>query len=732
MEGLGFGEFFGMLLLQSVRRDRANKKTKYWGSDDVRIDEGKLCQKSNRTRRLGGLTTGLATGLAASLLAATSAYAADTTQTLDELVVTSTGYGEPRATHPSNISKIDSFDIDFTKAEQPSELLNRIPGVAIEQGSGVEHLTAIRSPVLTGSAGAGSFLYLEDGVPLRAAGFGNVNALMDAMTEEAGGIEVVRGPGSALYGSNAEHGLINVLSRAPSLTPEASLTGWLGPHGVKNLDGTASTTVQGDDGSSQGFRGSFALNEDEGFRASSGYGQQKSQFRYDFKNLDTRMRATLTTMNLNQETAGYVTGYEAYKDPARYKTNPNPDAYRDAWAIRAAVRVEHDLGDNQTIAITPYMRTNGMNFLMHYLPTAPIETNGHWSAGLLSSYEKVLSGGHKIIIGFDSEYTNGFVNETQTQATSGGAFQGVHYDYTVKALVLAPYLHTVWNLGDATQVTAGMRYEFTRYDYDNNTGIGVLGDYYRPANRRDTFSNLTPKLGLTHAFNDNLIGFVNLARAARAPQTSDLYRLQPGQDPDIIKSEVLDSLEIGARGKIGNAQYEVSTYFMEKHNYAFTDSANKNITDGKTKHMGIELELTTPLMWNFDLAASATYARHTYDFTDVADSIYAGNDVDTAPRTIANVRLGYNFAADLARLELEWVHMGAYETDAANLHSYAGHDLLNLRAEYTITENLSVFGRLSNLLNTRYADRADYSGFSGDRYFPGEDRAVYAGATIRF
>lgn len=678
----------------------------------------------------------LASILSASLLSTTAithAWAEEPTLTLNELVVTSTGYGEPRATHPGNISKISETDIDFTKAEQPSEILNQVPGVDIEQGSGVEHLTAIRSPVLTGSAGAGSFLYLEDGVPMRAAGFGNVNALMDAMTEEAGGIEVVRGPGSALYGSNAEHGLINVLSRAPSLTPEASLTGWLGPHGVKNLDGTASTTIQGDNNSSQGFRGSFALNEDGGFRADSGYGQQKGQFRYDFKNIDTRIRATLTADNLNQETAGYVVGYEAYKNPALYKTNPNPEAYRDAWAIRSAVRIEHDLGNNQTIAFTPYMRTNRMRFLMHYLPPGkPIETNGHWSVGLLSSYEKILSGGHKIIVGLDSEYTDGFLNETQTNPTVGTAVQGVHYDYTVNAVVLAPYIHTVWKLDDATQLTMGARFEYTSYDYKNLTGTGVLGRYYRPADRKDHFANLTPKLGLVHKFNEQISGFINIARAARAPQTTDLYRLQPGQSPDIINSEVLNSIEIGARGEIGTATYEVSTYFMKKHNYAFRDSANNNITNGKTKHMGIEVEMTTPLVWNFDLALAATYARHTYDFTDIPDGIYPGNDVDTAPRTLANVRLGYNFDDDRARLELEWVHVSSYKTDPANLHSYAGHDLLNLRTEYNLTENLSLFGRLSNILNTRYADRADYSTIVGDRYFPGEDRALYAGATIRF
>ena len=46
---------------------------------------------------------------------------------------------------------------------------------------------------------------------MRAPGFANVNALMDAMPGHAQSIEIVRGPGSALYGSNA-YGLINFIS----------------------------------------------------------------------------------------------------------------------------------------------------------------------------------------------------------------------------------------------------------------------------------------------------------------------------------------------------------------------------------------------------------------------------------------------------------------------------------------------------------------------------------------
>ena len=45
--------------------------------------------------------------------------------------------------------------------------------------SGQEHLIAIRSPVLTGGAGQGSFLILENGVPTRSPAFGNVNSLIE-------------------------------------------------------------------------------------------------------------------------------------------------------------------------------------------------------------------------------------------------------------------------------------------------------------------------------------------------------------------------------------------------------------------------------------------------------------------------------------------------------------------------------------------------------------------------
>ena len=110
-------------------------------------------------------------------------------------------------------TSLNSEEIIIVEAQHPKQIFNRVPGVWISRGSGQEHLTAIRTPVLTGPGACGSFLILEDSVPVRPSGFCNVNGLFETLTESASSLEVIRGPASARYGSNAMHGVINVVSR---------------------------------------------------------------------------------------------------------------------------------------------------------------------------------------------------------------------------------------------------------------------------------------------------------------------------------------------------------------------------------------------------------------------------------------------------------------------------------------------------------------------------------------
>lgn len=694
----------------------------------------------------------------AALLSSGQVMAAEGSVALDELVVTGTRSETAMRELAGNTDKVSEAEIDLINADHIEESLARVSGVNIQRGNGAESLVALRSPVLTGPGAAGAFLFMEDGIPLRAAGFANNNGLAEAHYEWAGGMEVVRGPGSALYGSNAVHGLINVLSRAPSLELERELDFSFGSDDLYKVKGTLSDTV-----GAHGYRVSFSGTDFGGWRDEESYGQQKITARHDYfaPNGDS-FQTNFSAFNLNQETAGFIESDDekAYEDRSLMKTNNDPDAYRDWWSVRLSTRWDHVMDNGDTLSITPYLRNNRMEFRQHYLPSRAIEENEHTSVGTQIAYYMDLNGGHEIIIGTDLEYTDGSLQQTQ-QKNSTFSFgkarqQGIHYDYDVEAITIAPYIHAEWQLAEKWRATTGLRFEHVQYDYENKiasgtnqadgsdcSGIAYLDEgvpsvtmpgqeclYQRPDDREDTFNDWSPKLGLVYLLNDNHSVFANYARGHRAPQTTDLYRLQNQQLVGDLDSEKADSIELGMRGNAGIVNYEVSAFYMKKKNFFFRDPDGLNVTNGRTKHRGIEAAFSLPLGEQFDLATNYTYAKHSYDFDNASSGTESGNEIDTAPRHIANVRLGWNFNTD-SRAELEWVHMGDYYLDPANDNEYDGHDLLNLRVETQVSQNLTLHGQVKNILDEEYADRADFA-FGSYRFFPGQSTSYQLGASYSF
>ncbi|MCB1693137.1 MAG: TonB-dependent receptor plug domain-containing protein, partial [Pseudomonadales bacterium] len=108
---------------------------------------------------------------------------------LEEIVVTAARTDQTIADTPSNIGVVSADELALIGATHINESLQRVSGAWISRGNGQEHLTALRSPVLTGAGACGAFLMLEDGIPLRASGFCNVNELFDANSEQARRIE---------------------------------------------------------------------------------------------------------------------------------------------------------------------------------------------------------------------------------------------------------------------------------------------------------------------------------------------------------------------------------------------------------------------------------------------------------------------------------------------------------------------------------------------------------------
>jgi iron complex outermembrane receptor protein len=154
---------------------------------------------------------------------------------LETMSVTGSRIGRVLGEDSEAISVIGGEDIELIGPSHINEVLNNVPGVWLSRGNGQEHLTAIRSAVLTGPGSCGTFYFAEDGIPLRGHGFCNVNALFDTNSEQAGQIEVLRGPGTVVHGSNAVNGIINVISQAPPEQSESRISIEGGPHDYRRL-----------------------------------------------------------------------------------------------------------------------------------------------------------------------------------------------------------------------------------------------------------------------------------------------------------------------------------------------------------------------------------------------------------------------------------------------------------------------------------------------------------------
>ena len=651
---------------------------------------------------------------------------------IENVVVTGRRNQQPLDQLIGNVAQVSGEELERISHAHINQVASRMPGVWLSRGNGQEVLASVRSPVFTGAGSCAEVLTTEDGLPIRPTGMCNVNQLFEVNTEQASGLEIWRGPGTVFYGSNAIHGVINVLS--PSID-QNQLSLQLGSHDYSRIK-AGWRGVQG----AQSLQIAANGVSDGGFKDESGFDQQKISVKHGWSNTNVETQTHLTAVNLNQETAGYIKGFESYKDDAVWKTNPNPEAYRDASAVRLSSQISGQGTWGQQSGnwtITPYVRRSSMTFLQHYLPGQAEEQNGQSSAGLQTSYQ-MDSDNATIWLGADLEWADMWVKESQANilgTADNVRFQGQHYDFEVKSQQYSVFSNAEWQVSDKLLLEAGLRYESLTYDYQNNMIVGGTRDdgtlcksstgscrYFRPADRSDRTDDLNYQIGTHYAFTDSAGAFLRISSAYRAPQINELYRLQKEQEIADVRPEQLDSIEAGLRYQTGQWFAEVSLYKMDKDQVIVKDSDSFIVNDGETTHHGVEWQLRHKLSDNWQLSTAGSWAVHEYSYARLYGEVNIdGNDIDTAPRWQGSAHALYQ-PTERTSVEIEWIYLGKYFLDPQNAHQYAGHNVINVRAQQNYT-NWELAAQLTNLTDRRIADRADY-GFGSYRYFVGEGRGV--------
>ena len=212
---------------------------------------------------------------------------------LSDVVVTASREQEKRVAIPVAIGVVDGGTLRATDPNHPSEVMNRIAGVYVRITNGEGHMTSIRQPITTDPV----YLYLEDGIPTRSTGFFNHNALYEVNLPQADRIEVIKGPATALYGSDAIGGVINVSTRAPSLQPQAGISLVGGSYSWGRLLATGSNTWGG-----SGLRADLNLTRTDGWRDSTSYDRQSGTVRWDQRlGASARLKSVATFSRIDQQ-----------------------------------------------------------------------------------------------------------------------------------------------------------------------------------------------------------------------------------------------------------------------------------------------------------------------------------------------------------------------------------------------------------------------------------------------
>ncbi len=655
---------------------------------------------------------------------------------LETLVVYGSRDYRPLYQVPSLTVGVDGESMRDPSFEHIAQMLAEAPGVQVSRGSGQEHLTAIRSPVLTGAGACGAFWMGQDGVSLRADGFCNVNQLFDAHVEAAENVQILKGPNAALLGGNALFGAIDIsLPAANAVRDELRLDA--SQFGFKRLHGQGGWTA---DDHGLALFATFA--DDDGYRDDTGYSQQKISAKHQWaaNNLSVEQSAGVT--GLRQQTGGYVEGQDAYRDEQQRRSNPSPQAYRNAESLRYAARLTRNGADWQW-SLVPYLRSNSMDFLMHFVPWQPVEENWQHSAGLMGQWKVFFDGGSVISVGQEVEFTQAGLSEIQyapAPSTPDRFPEGAHYDYRVHATSAALSVVGYTRLNDSLALDWALRADYDRYDYRNRLQDGsacapeVVGcRFYRPADRDDDFLEPSAQAGLVYEVWDNAYVFGRWSTGFRPPQASELYRAQSAE-VDVLEPERSQAVELGIRLAVGESLVQLAAYRMQNREGIFQDTERRYVNGVDTRHTGVEYDVQMSLGPQLSLRASGQLARHIYTnqpsilgLGETAD--IDGNTMDSAPRNLHQIKLDWTPSPQW-QLTGQWLYQGHYYLDAANDFRYPGHQLLRLAVARTHGP-WQATASLHNALDTRYADRADVS-FNTPRYFPGQERTLALGLRYRF
>ncbi|ROT93605.1 TonB-dependent receptor [Marinobacter sp. R17] len=581
------------------------------------------------------LTLGLIVGCLAPGLSA---------ETLNPIVVTPTRTAQTVDETNASVTVISREDIERSTATSVQDVLRSVPGVSVTDTGGAGK----QSSVFIRGSNSDHVLVLVDGMKVggATAGTAQLENIPLALVDH---IEVVRGPRSSLYGSEAIGGVIQIFTRRGTLDPEAISEVSAGNNGTARLtqhfSGTAGDTRYSLSASlydTDGVDSQPASNQrdDDGFTSKSVSASLDQQVTDDL------------SLGLNLM---HAQGENDYDDGSRYSTSDQrywnefiqqsgrvfaDYSVSDRVSLHGQVGFGRETNENH-INLSPYYDYETKR--QQYLLQSDIE---------LTDYQLLTLGVERI-----DESVDASTDYTEDSRYNNAAF-------------------AQWQtLNQPLHVEASAR-------YDDNEAYG---------------EETTGALSVGYMLSEVVMPYVSYGTGFKAPNFNDLY--SPfGANPD-LKAETSETYEVGMKGSAGRLSYELSFYRTNFDDLVVLDSLYVPYNVGKATAKGSELSLAyTGIGWS--LEAGAGYTRATDDET--------GDPLGRRPKWNGRLAGSRTFGPTEVNLELLG-RTDSIDTAAGDAH-VPGYVVANLSLGYAATEALNLGLKVSNLLDQEAVTAYGYAG----------------------
>ncbi|RAP36846.1 TonB-dependent receptor [Candidatus Marinamargulisbacteria bacterium SCGC AAA071-K20] len=670
---------------------------------------------------------------------------------LPDIVITATKEKTEKAKSTHSVSGIAEEEIQSVSASHPAELLNRRSGVHINNLGGESHMTAIRGPITT----TGMYLFLENNLPTRPSGFFNHNALYEINVPQAAMVEITKGPGSALYGSDSIGGIINIFTKPAGDKRTLSLHPEIGSFKWNRILLSATDRL---DFLDTGLRLDLNITDTGGYRENSDFSRVSSTLQFDqFLSNSLQSSTVLAYTTVDQSGISTLKINDYTNNPSK-NLYSGKIGYRDLSALRVSTAFELETDYLQKFSFMPFYRDNNLTMMPSWMITYDpnIRTTTFQSYGFQSKIRtKSSDSKNEFTIGLDLDYSPATYTEDQITVTKNGDIYTSHtatgtnlYDFTVKQMVLSPYTQYAWQASDTFQVVSGLRFDYYNINYAtplDSLSTNNFKKYYRPNSQTIKHRHLSPKTGFTYRYRPEINFFGNYGHSFRVPSISRLFRSGSTQNTDDLKPVKADNFELGMRGKTDGFSYEIAAYYMTKSDdiVTYIDGSDRKITNaGKTAHRGIEIEFQKLFGNEIKFRVATGLSQHTYEkfsyvyfsrtqFKNV-EVYFDRNKVAFSPDYTAHIGMDYNpswLSGLTASFGLNGI--GPYFTDETNTNRYKGHYLLNIRLNYKISNQFKFYARIMNVLDQRYSVyTSNQVGDTDIAYRPGTPRHYFAGLKV--